>query len=329
MPENQASTLELLVGVARGGGPVAAPGRGSAARGDPRRPAGRGRTAPGLTRAGVRPRRLARRGQRRLHAAGRGGVADRAPPRGRARAVRRSRSPPRRSPRSDVPTCGSLQARSPARRASATTCGPAGPISRASPARTGCARSAPRCAAAGVAELDYPPIAGAIPLREVVAAYRGRVRGLRRARRRRDPVRGRRAGVRHARRGARAGQARGRGPGPRGHPRAVRQARPDPRADPRRRARRRRRRAPGRRGRGPAHARAPVPDRRGAQRRAAGAAAGLGGRARRADHRGRLRRRVPLRPRADRRAAGAAAGPRRARRLGLQDARARRCGWAG
>jgi GntR family transcriptional regulator/MocR family aminotransferase len=31
--------------------------------------------------------------------------------------------------------------------------------------------------AAGVAELDYPPIAGAIPLREVVAAYRGRVRG--------------------------------------------------------------------------------------------------------------------------------------------------------
>ena len=30
---------------------------------------------------------------------------------------------------------------------------------------------------AGVAELDYPPIAGAIPLREVVAAYRGRVRG--------------------------------------------------------------------------------------------------------------------------------------------------------
>ena len=30
---------------------------------------------------------------------------------------------------------------------------------------------------AGVAELDYPPIAGAIPLREVIAAYRGRVRG--------------------------------------------------------------------------------------------------------------------------------------------------------
>jgi GntR family transcriptional regulator/MocR family aminotransferase len=31
--------------------------------------------------------------------------------------------------------------------------------------------------AAGVAELDYPPIAGATRLREVVAAYRGRVRG--------------------------------------------------------------------------------------------------------------------------------------------------------
>jgi GntR family transcriptional regulator/MocR family aminotransferase len=31
--------------------------------------------------------------------------------------------------------------------------------------------------AAGVAELDYPPIAGATALREVVAAYRGRVRG--------------------------------------------------------------------------------------------------------------------------------------------------------
>ncbi len=31
--------------------------------------------------------------------------------------------------------------------------------------------------AAGVAELDYPPIAGATELREVVAAYRGRVRG--------------------------------------------------------------------------------------------------------------------------------------------------------
>ena len=77
---------------------------------------------------------------------------------------------------------------------------------------------------------------------------------------------------------------------------------------------------PGRRAGGAAHARPPVPDGCGAERRAAGGAAALGGRARRADHRGRLRRRVPLRPRADRRAAGAAAGPRRARRVGVEDA---------
>ena len=52
-------------------------------------------------------------------------------------------------------------------------------------------------------------------------------------------------------------------------------------------------------------------------------------RARRADHRGRLRRRVPLRPRAGRRAAGAAAGPRRARRARSRRRSRRRCGSAG
>ena len=58
-----------------------------------------------------------------------------------------------------------------------------------------------------------------------------------------------------------------------------------------------------------------------AERRAGRAA--LGARARRAGHRGRLRRRVPLRPRADRRHAGPRARPRRLRRHGEQDARAR------
>ena len=282
MPENQASTLELLVGVARGGGPAAAPGRGPAARGDP--------LWVGWSRASAsrphacwrRPRRLARRGERRVHAAGRGGLADRGAARaaaggGRAGARRAGlAAPPHRPPRRvrRPPAPGPDM-----RIAPGSIPRPARVRYDLRPGRPDLARF-PRAdwvrslsaavRGAGVAELDYPPIAGAIPLREVVAAYRGRVPGLRRARRRRDPVRGRRAGVRHARRGARAGQARGRGPGARGHPRALRQARADPGPDPRRRARRRRRRAAGRRGRGPAHARAPVPDRRGAQRRAAG-----------------------------------------------------------
>ena len=55
----------------------------------------------------------------------------------------------------------------------------------------------------------------------------------------------------------------------------------------------------------------------------------LAARARRDRDRGRLRRRVPLRPRRGRRAPGPRARPGRLRRLGQQDARARRCGSAG
>ena len=85
-----------------------------------------------------------------------------------------------------------------------------------------------------------------------------------------------------------------------------------------------RRRRAGRR-RGARHARAPVPDRRGARARAAARAAGVG----RDRDRGRLRLRVPLRPRAGRHAAAARARPRRLPRHGVEDARARRCGSAG
>ena len=84
-----------------------------------------------------------------------------------------------------------------------------------------------------------------------------------------------------------------------------------------RRARHPARRA--RRRRGAGHARAPVPDRRGARARAAAGAAGVG----RDRDRGRLRLRVPLRPRAGRDAAAARARPRRLPRHGVEDARAR------
>ena len=73
-----------------------------------------------------------------------------------------------------------------------------------------------------------------------------------------------------------------------------------------------------RRRRGARHARAPVPDRRGARARAAARAAGVG----RDRDRGRLRLRVPLRPRAGRDAAAARARPRRLPRHGVEDARA-------
>ena len=76
--------------------------------------------------------------------------------------------------------------------------------------------------------------------------------------------------------------------------------------------------APGR-GRRARHARAPVPDGRGALTRAPPRAAGLG----RDRARGRLRLRVPLRPRPRRHAAAARAGPGRLPRHRVQDARAR------
>ena len=100
MPENQASTPALLVGVARGARAAAAPGRGPAARGDPRRPRSsrasacrrRGcsrrtsasraawsatRTCSSPPRAGCSSRRARRRGWRR-RVGGRGRRAARA-----------------------------------------------------------------------------------------------------------------------------------------------------------------------------------------------------------------------------------------------------------
>ena len=174
MPENQASTLGAARRRVARGRPAAAPGRGPAARGDPLRPAGRGRAPAGLARAGRRPRRLARRGQRRLHAARGRGLADR---RRRAVGARGSRSAtpsPRAHADPDV------------RIAPGSIPRPARVRYDLRPGRPDLARF-PRAdwvrslsaavRGAGVAELDYPPIAGAIPLREVVAAYRGRVRG--------------------------------------------------------------------------------------------------------------------------------------------------------
>ena len=64
---------------------------------------------------------------------------------------------------------------------------------------------------------------------------------------------------------------------------------------------------------------APVADRFGAVRGAAGRGAALGRRERRGRHRGRLRRRVPLRPDAGRCPAGHGPGPGRLRRVGEQD----------
>ena len=81
MPENQASTLDLLVVRGAWRRPAAAPDRGPAAGGDPRRAARRRRTPPGLAAVRRGPRRLARRGQRRVRAARGGGLA-------RARAAR-------------------------------------------------------------------------------------------------------------------------------------------------------------------------------------------------------------------------------------------------
>ena len=123
--------------------------------------------------------------------------------------------------------------------------------------------------------------------------------------------------------GARGDAGRGRGPV------ARRRVGDDPLGGPggRRAAGRRARRAArrARRGRGAGHARAPVPDRRGARARAAAGAAGVG----RDRDRGRLRLRVPLRPRAGGDAAAARARPRRLPRHDVEDARARAAARAG
>ena len=73
----------------------------------------------------------------------------------------------------------------------------------------------------------------------------------------------------------------------------------------------------------------PAPDRRRARRRPPHRAARLAARARRGRDRRRLRRRVPLRPRRRRRAPRPRPGPDRLRRLGQQDAHARRSASAG
>ena len=243
MPENQASTLELLVGVARGSGPlqrqVEDQLRAAIRVGSPRR-----RRAPArVARARRRPRRLARRGERRLHAARRGGLAGRGAPlaaagrcRGRGGRAAGGSAPTSHRPTSHGPRrAGPRRAgprRAGARRAAhvapahvapahaapphaapahvapphvapphAAPGYPAGPDARIAPGsiprparirydlrpgrpdlarfpRADWVRSLSAAVrGAGVAELDYPPIAGAIPLREVVAAYRGRVRG--------------------------------------------------------------------------------------------------------------------------------------------------------
>ena len=243
MPENQASSASCWSpGAWRR--PAAAPGRGSAAGGDPLRPARGGRAAPVLARARGRPRRLARRGQRRVRAARGGGLA-----RGRAalRAAgapavargRRAGDASKRLTRDAAPVRYDLRpgrpdlARFPRvdwlRSLSAAVRGGGRRGARLPADRRrdcGCGRCSRRTA--------------------------GRVRGTLAARRRRDPVRRRGAGVHHDRGGARAGAARGRGPRARGHPRAVRQARARAGAGARGRGGHRRRRAARRRARGAA-----------------------------------------------------------------------------
>ena len=219
----------------------------------------------------------------------------------------------------------------------ATTCAPAVPDLAAFPrARVAGGARARRCATLPDAGLGYGDPRGAPALRAALASYLGA-----HARRRRRPARSRRLhGL--SRRGSALVW------------RALRRARRAARRASRTRAGAASRRTsrtpaceagagPGRRATGSTSTRSPrrratpcvvtpahqfptgvvlAPERRAALRR-------LGARARRADRRGRLRRRVPLRPRAGRRAAGARARPRRLRRLGEQDARARRCASAG
>ena len=74
-----------------------------------------------------------------------------------------------------------------------------------------------------------------------------------------------------------------------------------------------------RRSRRTAHARAPVPDRGGAEPDPSPRAGAVGSRGRRGDSRGRLRRRVPLRPATGRLASGPRARPRRGAGVGQQD----------
>ena len=129
---------------------------------------------------------------------------------------------------------------------------------------------------AGVAELDYPPIAGAIPLREVVAAYRGRVRGT--VARAEDVILCAGAGQAFVTIAEALGPVKlaVEDPGHEGIRGLFAKRGLEPAPDARRRAGHRRRRAARRRPRRPAHARPPVPDRRRAQRRAPGASCSPG-----------------------------------------------------
>ena len=173
MPENQASTLELLVGVARGDGPLQRQVEDQLRAAIRVGPPGRGRAPARLTRARGRPRRLARRGQRRLHAARGRGLADR---RARAPAPARARRGSPRALRSHAEPgqCGSLLGSIPGR-AVRYDLRPGRPDLARFPRADWLRSLSAAVRGAGVAELDYPPIAGAI------AAARG-ARRLPRAR---------------------------------------------------------------------------------------------------------------------------------------------------
>ena len=190
MPENQASTLELLVGVARGSGPLqrqvedqlrAAIRGGRLVEGE-RLPASRVLASDlGVSRGVVSDAymQLAAEGWLIVEPRARPQVAaapTHAAPRPAARAPAHAgrAAPPGAAPGPDTRIAPGAIPR------------PARVRYDLRPGRPDLARF-PRAdwvrslsiavRGAGVAELDYPPIAGAIPLREVVAAYRGRVRG--------------------------------------------------------------------------------------------------------------------------------------------------------
>jgi GntR family transcriptional regulator/MocR family aminotransferase len=170
MPENQASTLELLVGVARGAGPLqrqvedqlrAAIRAGRLVAGE-RLPASRVLAAElGVSRGVVSDAYML------LAAEGWRIVAPRARP---IVAAAATHAPGPTSPPLDR---GAIQRPTRVR----YDLRPGRPDLARFPRADWIRSLGAAVRGAGVAELDYPPIAGAGPLREVVAAYRGRVRG--------------------------------------------------------------------------------------------------------------------------------------------------------
>ena len=181
------------------------------------------------------------------------------------------------------------------------------------------------CRNATPSELGYGDPRGTETLREVLAGYLRRVRGTVADAERIVICVGFGQGINLVLRSlAGDGDPAGgdRGPGRRRLPRDLRPPRDRGGSRPDRRARDRRRRARrDRRPSGDPHPHPSVPDRHRAGSRAPPGAGRVGGRARRDDHRGRLRRRVPLRPRPDRRAPGTGSRTGRADRHGQQVAR--------